>query len=141
MNDNDQYAYQWGNVQRYFRKGHSDYIVFSNNFQSSIRYSKDHGAGKYWYSIVPSVIVDYKNLHINSHIFCFSNIGSVNLPIELLDDYLKTADTTPDIGPVQKYHVRIQLIESAHKCFLYTGDKYYKDVSEYLKLFRSDLIP
>lgn len=139
MNEFDQYAYQWGDVLRYFKKGHSYYYIYKNSLKSAIRYSKKYEGGKYWYSIVPAVIDDYKRLDINSHIFCFSDVGSVNLPIQILYEYLKTAKTTPKNGDVKKYHIRIEYSEINQKCCLYTSGMYNKDISEYLKLFKQGI--
>ncbi len=131
-NQFDCYTYLWGNVDGYYKNRHTDYVKYSDSTFSAIRYSKKHDHNKYWFSIKPTIIEDYKNIGIKSHIFGLVDVGSINLPADLLYDYIKTADNT-----VSGYQIRIKIRNSTN-FHLFTSAYYDKNITQYLKNFQSE---
>lgn len=93
----------------FFRKGRTKFYSNPSGDKYVIKFSRQYDNGAYWYGISPQLL-GLMTDHNLTHIFLqMGNEGYLKLPITVLNQYLKNANTTPVQGTDEISHYHIHL--------------------------------
>ena len=100
-----------GKIIGKYRK--AQFYELNNSRKITIRYSKAYdknGEIVYWYGISPNSFEKYKEYNLSHIVFILGQEGLIELPIEILTEYITKTRTTkyPD-GSIKHYHVYIYM--------------------------------
>ena len=93
------------------KMGSTKFYGLENGDVVSMKYSKRYETETpgYWFGLTPIVLEKYKKYNTNSIILILGEKGVIKLPMNILEEYLKTANTTNNNdGTTKHYHLFVR---------------------------------
>jgi hypothetical protein len=97
------------NASIFYRRGKTKFYQTSGGERVLVKYSKQHANGGYWFAISPQLLEQMQQQSLTHIILQIGTEGFIKLPLSILNQYIKTANSTfiPGTTTIDHYHIHI----------------------------------